>query len=300
MTKETPSDKELWRLISTLEDEMYAEGMSPKERHFQLPIRAMERLGHRSFQVTGKDVPPLLNHIEKLHGQLYRRKDVAAGGIHGGAFMFRGIAVRIYIPIIYGGVSLDLFEYCDLTPRQIDWLRSSATDEWSYVVNFCNLFDFSACLHPLADYGSAPPSASSNLRLSSFQTQSAAATLCAAFDQRGAVQSSLIAAELALKAALAGAGVKDRELKNLGHILVELVKAVGEEYKDFELEKTLEHTAKLPSLVPNRYSSAQPGRNDTGVIVMASQAVSGAVARVLTGSSLLRIIESPQFRTSGG
>ena len=44
----------------------------------------------------------------------------------------------------------------------------------------------------------------------------------------------------------------------------------------------------LPELVPNRYSPKQPGRNETGSIVMSSQAIAGAVARVLTGDSLNR------------
>ena len=264
----------------------------PKERHFELPIKAMESLGFSSFVVSGHQQHPLLKRIRVLHASLYRPKDVAVGGLHGGAFMFHGIAAHVYVPIIYGKVKINPFDFCDFSPRQIEWLRSNSEQERAYLVNFCNLFDFSACLHPMGDYGEVPKSALPLLHLTSFQTQSAAATLCAAFDNRGAVQSALIAAELAMKAALAGTGAKDDELKDLGHDFVKLAEAVGNAYDKFELSTAMDHAHSLPKLVPNRYSPKQPERNETGSIVMSSQAIAGAVARVLTGSSLLSLLEN--------
>ncbi len=281
------SDDQLWGLILALEDELCAKGMAPKNRHFELPARAMERLGYRSFVLSGSGAPPLLRRIEGMHATLYRRKDVAAGGVHGGAFMFRGIATNVHVPIAYGTVAIEPFSLCDLAARQIDWLRSSAGQEQAYLVNFCNLFDFAASLHPMGGYGVAPKPALPLLQLSALQTQGAAATLCAAFDERGAVQSALIAAELAMKAALAGAGANEDDLKALGHDFSKMARAVGEAYEEFGLEAVMEDVGNLPELVPNRYSPKQPGRDETGLIVMSSQAIAGAVARVLTGGSLL-------------
>lgn len=285
------TDEELWQLILTLEKEMCAEGIPPKQRHFHLPIKAMESLGFESFVLGGQGEDPLLKRIRALHATLYRPKDVQIGGLHGGAFMFHGIAAHVYIPIIYGRVSIEPFKYCDLSPSQIEWLCSIPAQESAYLVNFCNLFDFSACLHPMGDYGEVPESALPLLQLAAFQTQSAAATLCAAFDERGAIQSALVSAELSMKAALAGAGIGESELKNLGHDFVKLAEAVGSAYEKFELRAVMDHARSLPELVPNRYSSKQPGRNETGSIVMSSQAIAGAVARVLTGGSLLSLLE---------
>ena len=109
--------------------------------------------------------------------------------------------------------------------------------------------------------------------------------LCAAFDERGAVQSSLIGAELALKAALAGKGVNEAALKNYRHNLDRLVKAVGNLYGSFELASVMERMRLLPNLVDNRYSSEQPSRMETGAIVMAGQYIAGAVARAVSGGS---------------
>ena len=129
------------------------------------------------------------------------------------------------------------------------------------------------------------------LRLSALQTQGAGATLCAAFDERGAVQSALMAAELSMKGALAGAGADDSELRRLGHDFAKLARAVGEAYAEFDLEEAMEEVGNLPELVPNRYSAEQPGRNETGSIVTSSQAIGGTVARALTGGGLLAQFE---------
>ena len=263
----------------------------PKDRHFDLPIRAMENLGFQSFIAGGDREHPLLKRIRALHATLYRRKDIAIGGLHGGAFMFHGVTTHVFVPLFFGASNIDPFEFCDLLPQQIEWLRSYPEQERAYVVNFCNLFDFTACLFPMGDYGRAPESALPLLQLAAFQTQSAGATLCAAYDSRGAVQSALVAAELSMKAALAGAGAEEDELKDLGHDLMNLAKAMGNTYETFELSTVIEHVRVLPQLVPNRYSPEQPKRNETGSIVMSSQAIAGAVARVLTGGSLLSQME---------
>lgn len=279
-------DQELWDLISTIEDELLADGLGPKQRHFRLPIRAMERLGYKSFALSGPHEPALLRRIRTIHHKLYRPKDVAVGGLHGGAFMFRGIAVEVRVPLILGSVQIRPFKHNDLSPSQKDWLASDPEQVEAYLSTFCDIFDFSACLYSFSGYDKPPEAAKHLLSLAAFQLQGAGATLCAAFDERGAIQSSLVGAELALKAALAGNGVSDTDLKKYGHDLRRLVKAVGNVYSKFEITSVNTRMRLLPNLVDNRYSAQQPSRMETGDIVMASQYIAGAVARALTGGSL--------------
>ncbi len=241
-----------------LEDELWAQGMGPKERHFHLPIRAMEELGYRSFVVAGSGTPPLLARVRQIQGEFYRTRDVEIGGVHGGAFMFRGIAAQVYVPLIYGKVKLDPFEFNDLSRRQVEWLRSDETTERSYFENFCNLFDFASCLRPVAGHREVTDTALPLLRLAAFQAQSAGATLCAAFDERGAIQSSLLAAELSMKAVLVGTGAEETRLKELGHDLKVLAEAVADAYDVFELLPVVGHLQTLPNFVPNRYSRCNP------------------------------------------
>ena len=279
-------DQELWDLISILENELLADGLDPKQRHFHLPVRAMERLGCASFALSGPNEPALLHRIRTIHRTLYRTKDVAVGGLHGGAFMFRGIAVEVRVPLFFGSVRISPFEHNDLSPRQKEWLASAPEHVEAYVSTFCDIFDFSACLYSFSGYDDPPETARHFLGLAAFQLQGAGATLCAAFDERGAIQSSLVGAELALKAALAGNGASDADLKEYRHNLHRLVAAVSKVYSKFEMNSVNARMRLLPNLVDNRYSAQQPSRMETGDIVMASQFIAGAVARALTGGSL--------------
>ena len=245
----------------------------------------MERFGYTSFTLSGRHQPDLLRRIRTIHQTLYRTKDVAVGGLHGGAFMFRGIAVQIHVPLFFGTVGINPFEHNDLSPRQNEWLRRDPEQFEAYISTFSDIFDFSACLYSFGGYNNPPKDSRHLFSLAAFQLQAAGATLCAAFDERGAIQSSLMGAELALKAALAGNGLCDTDLKKYGHDLPLLVETVGNVYSRFELASVKARIHLLPNLVDNRYSSTQPSRMETGEIVVAGEYVAGAVARAMTGGS---------------
>ena len=281
-----PTDQELFELILQLEDELLEQGMEPKHRAFRLPSKAMRQLGYKSFVVSGSGRSETLDRIRAIHKTLYRRKDIAAGGIHGGAFMFRGIAAAVSIPLIFGNTMINLFEFSDLSPAQINWLQTDAKQVESFTSTCCDLYDFAACLAPFEGYKTPSDRARSLFGLSSFQIQAAAASLCAAFDGRGAIQSAMIGAELALKAALASKGKREEELKSYGHDRHRLVEELGQLFGSFEFKSVRARMQVMPELVPNRYSSHQPSRMETGEIVMASQYLAGAAARAVTGGSV--------------
>ena len=285
-------DQEILDLILAVEDELLAEGLDPRQRHFHVPVTAMEQLGQTGFAIFGPHEPDLLRRIRAIHQTLYRPKDVAIGGLHGGTFMFRGIAVEVRVPLVYGSAPIRPFECNDLSPRQREWLASDPEQAEAYVSTFCDIFDFSASLHPFDGYAKPPDDAAHLLNLAAFQLQGAGAALCAAYDGRGAVQSSLLGAELALKAALAGKGAGEKDLKAHGHNLQRLAEAVSKLYGKFELASVAARIRGLPKLVDNRYSAKQPGRVETGEIVMGCQHVAGAVARALTGGSFRASLRS--------
>lgn len=279
----SPDDNELFRMVLAAEDEADAQGMDPKQRSFWVPQRVMRALGYESFVMAGIGKPEALNRIERLHERLYREKDVGVGGLHGGAFMFRGIATWIYIPIIYGQVNIDAFEFCDLNDMQKRWLASREESLNAYIETFSDLFDFAGGIGNLADYQHPPEAAMPLLGLSAFHLQSSAATLCSAFDPRGCVQSAILASELVLKAAAAGAGATEKDLKGLGHKMSAIADAAKEGWPGFEADRVGQLIAALPPYVENRYSGSQPTRREAGAIVMAAQGIAGSTMRAITG-----------------
>lgn len=261
------------------------EGADPKDRSFHLPLRVMKDLGYQAYPLGGLGAPPVLERIRALHKTLFRPEDVGVGGIHAGAFMFRGIVAHFYIPVMYGQCRIDPFELCDLTDNQKRLLGRRTSDVESYCDTFGDVFDFAGAAIGLGDYEPPPEGSRPLLGLASFHLQAAAAILRSAFDERGSVQSSILASELVLKAALRGKGASEAELKRLGHSVSSLIDAVKEAWPAFDADPVKERVTVISPYVANRYAEAQPSRREAGEIVMAAQYVAGAVARAMTGGS---------------
>jgi len=279
------SDDQLFDEILKAEDELRSKDYKPKERSLRVPIKVMENLGYDDFVVVGVDSNPLMNRIRTVQKSLYRPNDFAVGGFHGGIYMFRGIAAKISVPLMFGSVSINPFEMNDLTDMQRRWICFSSEDQENYISVYSDVFDLAGAIGASADYPTPPEEAKKFLMLSSFQLQGAAATVVSAFDVRGAVQSALIGAELALKAALKAKNYDEKKLKSYGHNLKKLGIAVAVEYQNFNEHKVSEIASALPLYVENRYSNIQPSYSETGKIVMDAQYIAGETARALTNCS---------------
>lgn len=279
------SDRDLLTLILAADDEALTEGDDPKQRSLSVIPKVMEKLGYTSFIMAGSAAPPLVKRIVDLHGKLYRPEDVGVGGVHGGVFMFRDIFVRVSIPIIYGRVSIDPIALAEFSPHQVRWLHSRPKELHAYLDQFTDIMDFAGAIAPFAGYSSLSAAPLKVLWLSAFQLQAAAAALTAAFDFRGAVQSALIGAELALKSGLTFVGASEKQKRDHGHNLASAAKAFSKTQSGFDLDRVLTTLAKFPAYVANRYSPTQPSRIETGHIVMGAQYVAAEVVRQMTGYS---------------
>jgi hypothetical protein len=116
--------------------------------------------------------------------------------------------------------------------------------------------------------------------------------LSVAFDFRGAVQSSLLGAELALKGGLAAIGASKNDSKKHGHNLASAATAYAVVKTDLDLPRILSAIRRMPPYVENRYSPTQPSRVETGHIAMGAQYIAGEVMRQITGYSI-RFAEQP-------
>jgi len=279
------SDTKLLDLVLAADEDALAEGLSPKQRGMATVRKVLKKLGH-TFVMTGSGMSPLGERIIAIHRSLYRPSDLAIGGIHGGIYMFRDVFARIYIPFGYGQMSIDPFQLTDFSETQLRWLASRPEDLATFHDQFIDIFDFAGTVGRLGDYKMPPKDAQELLQLASFQLQAAAAALSVAFDYRGAVQSSLIGAELALKAGLAALGVEEKERRKYGHDLASIASTLGSRCAGLDLNRVLNTTAQLPAFVDNRYSAEQPGRVEVGHIVMRAQYLAGEVARQIGGYSI--------------
>jgi hypothetical protein len=126
----------------------------------------------------------------------------------------------------------------------------------------------------------APERARELFRLAQFQIEAAAGSLCRQYGYVGATQAGLLSIELASKAALVSAGTDEETLKDkFGHNLLKLAKEVGRVHPAFDVERVTRSLGTMPSYVPNRYSGDQPGRMESGHIVMRAQYIVSEIVR---------------------
>lgn len=290
------TDDELQRRVIEADEEAFKEDVEPKQRVFPVIFKVMNRLGRKDYALAGVGIDPLVDRIHDIHAGLYRPSDLAMGGIHGGIFMFRDVFARVHVPHMYGMVAIDPFKLTDLTDIQLGWLASRPDDMSAFFDQFIDIFDFAGGIGNLADF-KTPSADSLNLfHLAAFQLQAAAASLTAAFDIRGAIQSALIGTELALKAGLAAAGVDEAGRKTHGHNLVSSATDLHSHYPNFDLDRVTRVVAKLPPYVGNRYSPVQPDRVETGHIVMGAQYIAGEAMRQATAHSIRQGLSPPVRR----
>ena len=293
----TSLTEDLTRLVLRMDAKMFSEGITPSGRLFQLPSRLAGSGFRITYSIGKRDKSEIVERIEKIHRAYYRPKDAVSGGIHGGVYMFRDIPALIQIPVTFGYAGFNPFDCNDLSRQQLEWLRSFPEHIEGYLSTFSDLFDFAGCIAPFGDYN--PPTkdlALTYMQNAAFQIQSATAALCAAFDGRGAIQSSILGAELALKAGLVEKGVSEEILKKHGHNLSKLISKFGTLYGTSEIDSVAEKAEALPKFVENRYSSEQPNQRETGKIAMNCQHIAGTVARAIGGTSIRSKIP---FRQTG-
>jgi hypothetical protein len=290
------SNEELWKLVIAADDVALLTSTSPKQRMLPVAMAVMKKLGYVGSILAGSGAPPIVDRIFAMYRSLYRPSDLAIGGIHGGIFMFRDVFARVGIPLCYGKAAINPFALTDLSPTQLRWLCSQPSGQQMYLDQFTDIIDFAGGVEGLGDYKTPPKEALEIFWLAAFQLQAAAAALSVAFDARGAVQSSLIGAELALKGGLVAIGANENERKKHGHNLASAATAYAAKQPNFDLARVLSTAKRLPAFVENRYSPEQPTRTETGHIVMGAQYVAGEVMRQITGFSFRSLLDQPAIR----
>ncbi|MET3972026.1 hypothetical protein ACVWXN_000199 [Bradyrhizobium sp. i1.4.4] len=129
--------------LRDLVDEALDEGAAPNQRGVRVVSKVMKKVGHGEYVLFGEGAHPMVANILSIHTSLYRPKDLAIGGVHGGIFMFRDVFARTSIPLGFGKISLDPFTLTDLTKNQLGWLAMRPRDIKCFLDQFTDIMDFS-------------------------------------------------------------------------------------------------------------------------------------------------------------
>jgi hypothetical protein len=278
MNSAKPSDKEILHLVNKVDKELLLTGMDVKLRYWEVPRVVMQRLGYTHY--VGR--PAILHRIEAAFSSIYRKGDIALGG-HIGVFMYRDIFARIGVPVqVYGQVVINPFEWVQLTPVQLEIIQTEPAEMATYLDQFADVWDIQHGNSQLKPQFMEIELVRRYVGRARLHLHAAAAIVTGGYDYRGAVQSSLLANELSLKACVAADEVCEKCIKRFGHDTGKLLKFIKVRWPAFESDRVGRVLKKNPDYVANRYSEIQPSRREVGTIVMGAQYVVSEAIRLLS------------------
>lgn len=296
MRSKNISDEELFEMVNDIDIRLLNEGVELEGRCRQVVNVAMKEFGYISFVYMLSGAPPLAERIRAAHQALYRKQDLAMGG-HIGIYMYRDVFAKISVPGIVGMAKIDPFQYVDLSPAQVHFMFRDSREYRRYFDQFADVFDIEYGTKALKYDCSETEITKRFLGLSKLQIHAAAAILTGGYDGRGAVQSALLACELALKAGAATSGFDEADLKDkFGHKMQKVADHLGCLWPAFDLERVHRVISNQPEYVPNRYSASQPRRSEVGHIVMGAQYIVSEVVRQLSDTDFRGATKPPLTR----
>jgi hypothetical protein len=274
-----PSQDYLEHLAFEADEEGMALGEDPSQRAFANVLRVLNKLNVEGVPLTGSRAPPIVQRVHSANDRLFRPIDKQSGGVHLGFFMFRDLFSRLYVPYIYGSPLVDFMSLCDLSDDQKRLLGADRRAMAFFEDQALDLMDFGCGFMEFGGDLEVKEHAGELIYRSHVQLEAAAATATSAFDFRGTIQAALLGTELALKAGLAAEGLSNTELKAFGHNLKKATDELGSLSKRFDASRVHRAVSTFPDYVQSRYAGPQPGRVQTGHILMRAQYVASEVTR---------------------
>jgi hypothetical protein len=210
---------------------------------------------------------------------------MANGAIHTGISCHLDMFYRVDFPLVYGEVELNFLAHNSANENQLSRIFSRGEEGELFLKGVLEVFDIGGCLHNYEGFSQPDGLAMKYFRMASFHNQAMAVALCGNVSLAGAVQSSLLCAELAVKAGLFHLGKDEDFARNkVGHnlkVAVQELVAVGK-IDQTEIESRIRI---LPDFVSSRYEERRWTRLELVAIASAAQAILAMIARMMSGYS---------------
>lgn len=272
-------DDELLYLVGMTDKALFDSGRDIRQREWEVPQELMKKFGYPAYMINGDARPQILKRIDAAFASIYRKQDLAMGG-HIGVYMYRDIFARISVPIMFGQVKLNPFEFVELSETQLRMIQIEPAEIETFLDQFSDVGDIQYGVQELKKPYSDIELVVRFIELSRLHLHSAAAILTGGFDYRGAVQSSILATELALKSGAAAFGLGEDEIKKrFNHRNSEIAEFVADRWTTFDLDRVKRVISKQPPYSQNRYSAQQPNRVEVGHLTMSAQYLVAEVVR---------------------
>lgn len=277
------SDRDLLLLVDRIDREEFSNGVDIKGRGFSVVKRVIEECGE-VFSL-GVRRSPGLDRVEAAYKAFYRMQDIGVGAVNAGLAVHLDIFFRVHLPVVFGRITANPFDWTDMTDMQKARLHSESAEEREVLCQIIDVIDIGSTLGNFAGFNSPPPVAAPFFSMAAFHNQAAASICTSAFDLRGAIMASLLCAELATKSLALASGLPHDELQRaIGHNL-QKARPYLEKFEGFDVAEFLTLAERLPHFVNSRYEEKDWSRGQCAEIVLAGQKMLAMAARHFAGHS---------------
>lgn len=226
----------------------------------------------------------------EIVNELYDLKDTALPPLVVGGFLFKDAVYRLYIGLIFGNVTIDLYDLAsDLPEMRKSQLFSSEHDLRIFIDQVCDLIDFGSGLDELKH--SSKKNSIELISAGKSQFESAVKAAIENSDKEASMHSCFLAAELIMKGLLKINGKTESELKKLNHNLSKISAEFSKYCSDVNLAALEKGINYLPKSVNERYEVKKYTINDVGKAIMAVQYIAGLTIRSLTNRDLRKTLK---------
>lgn len=274
---------DLLERIRQIDDQLIAEGVDPGSRHVRagLPLTI-----EYNITIFGDRSDPVEYLLDGYFRVVYGQENLAIGPFHVGALMVRDIFFEIHVPMIFGTVKLDPWEFVKGDRSRLNILCSMSPGDASIGTDqLIDVFDFA---YAVDDHSKITDGRSSELLfLAKEQMDAACRTLLGSFSKRIAIQGTAYAVEMAGKAILLSSGIDEKALREkFGHNLSKIYRAVTETGFNIDTDRVLLSIGNIPNVVGERYNFGGIDRQKIGGIIRHGQFVLGEVGRAISNRNL--------------
>ena len=292
------SDQRLFELVTEEDRRLFDEGMELRRRDWGVTSAVIRRLGYVGYTLAGRGTPPEVRRIQTIYRDLYGRHALAGGG-HMGVYMWRDAYYRIAFPYIYGTVQISFLDCVELQPAQKYLLRHEPDEMNKIVDQVCDAGDAQYGSREFKDAYRGNELAERFIDRAMTNLHGAAAILTGGYDPRGAIQSSLLAVELALKGGVAAStGLDEGAIRKCyGHRSDKLCEDITKHWPLFDDKRVAHVIAGNPDFVQSRYQQGQPPAREVGRIAMNAQYVVAEMIRQLSDRDLRSSLQPALLRT---
>ncbi len=297
MQAENITDEQLLFLVGKTDADLFRAGRDIKQRMFEVPRKLMETFGYKGgYVMAGVGKPAILERIEASFRSIYRQQDLAMGG-HIGVFMYRDIFARVSIPLVFGQMGINPFKFVDLTEVQLRIINSEPEEQEIFLDQFSDLADIQYGVDELNGPFAKNELTNRFIGFARLHLHAASAIVTGGYDYRGAVQSGLLAIELALKAAISSGGMDENQIREkYSHNLLAIVGDIETQWPIFDVARVRAVIKRLPPYVRNRYSPDQPDRRLVGHTVMGAQYIVAEVVRRMSDRDFRQALKPQHSR----